>query len=122
MDITRVAAAVVLRADGTVLLAQRPPGKAYAGYWEFPGGKLEPGETPRQALDRELAEELGLTVRRAAISRSISSAATATGSVTCLFQWVPNEATSQSAMGGDTRSILNRRRPVGAAAAVPVTS
>jgi 8-oxo-dGTP diphosphatase len=66
MDITRVAAAVVLRADGTVLLAQRPPGKAYAGYWEFPGGKLEPGETPRQALDRELAEELGLTVRRAA--------------------------------------------------------
>ncbi|HYQ99459.1 MAG TPA: Nudix family hydrolase [Casimicrobiaceae bacterium] len=61
-----VAAAVVLRADGRVLLAQRPAGKAYAGYWEFPGGKLEPGETPRHALDRELAEELGLRVRRAA--------------------------------------------------------
>ena len=44
---SRVAAAVILRADGTVLLAQRPPGKAYAGYWEFPGGKLEPGESPR---------------------------------------------------------------------------
>ena len=49
-----------------MLLAQRPAGKAYAGYWEFPGGKLEPGETPRAALDRELAEELGLAVRRAA--------------------------------------------------------
>ncbi len=61
-----VAAAVLLRADGRVLLAQRPAGKAYAGYWEFPGGKLEPGETPRHALDRELAEELGLRVRRAA--------------------------------------------------------
>jgi 8-oxo-dGTP diphosphatase len=63
--ITRVAAAVVSRADGSVLLAQRPAGKPYAGYWEFPGGKLEPGETPRHALDRELAEELGLVVRRA---------------------------------------------------------
>jgi len=61
-----VAAAVILRPDGQVLLAQRPAGKAYAGYWEFPGGKLEPGETPREALDRELAEELGLTVRHAA--------------------------------------------------------
>jgi 8-oxo-dGTP diphosphatase len=61
-----VAAAVILRADGEVLLAQRPAGKAYAGYWEFPGGKLEPGETPRHALDRELTEELGVTVRRAA--------------------------------------------------------
>ncbi len=65
MAVTRVAAAVILRADGSVLLAQRPPGKPYAGYWEFPGGKLEPGETPRHALDRELAEELGLAVRRA---------------------------------------------------------
>ena len=65
-DIVRVAAAVILRPDGQVLLAQRPAGKTYAGYWEFPGGKLEPGETPRVALDRELAEELGLAVRRAA--------------------------------------------------------
>jgi 8-oxo-dGTP diphosphatase len=66
MALVRVAAAVVLRDDGAVLLAQRPPGKAYAGYWEFPGGKLEPGESPRAALDRELAEELGILVRRAA--------------------------------------------------------
>jgi 8-oxo-dGTP diphosphatase len=61
-----VAAAVISRADGRVLLAQRPPGKPFAGYWEFPGGKLEPGENPRDALTRELAEELGLKVRRAA--------------------------------------------------------
>jgi 8-oxo-dGTP diphosphatase len=64
--IVRVAAAVIVAPDRRVLLAQRPPGKAYAGYWEFPGGKLEAGETPRHALDRELAEELGLVVRRAA--------------------------------------------------------
>jgi 8-oxo-dGTP diphosphatase len=64
MTITRVAAAVIER-GGEVLLAQRPPGKAYAGYWEFPGGKLERGETPRDALDRELHEELGLRVRDA---------------------------------------------------------
>ena len=64
-DIVRVAAAVLLRADGAVLLAQRPAGKAYAGYWEFPGGKLEPGEMPREALDRELREELGIVVQHA---------------------------------------------------------
>jgi 8-oxo-dGTP diphosphatase len=62
----RVAAAVVLRADGAVLLAQRPAGKVYAGYWEFPGGKLEPGESAGDALARELDEELGLRVRCAA--------------------------------------------------------
>lgn len=65
-DIVRVAAAVILRPDGRVLLAQRPPGKPYEGYWEFPGGKLEPGETPAHALARELHEELGLEVRRIA--------------------------------------------------------
>jgi len=57
------AAAVLLRADGSeFLLAQRPPGKVYAGYWEFPGGKVESGETVRAALVRELHEELGITV------------------------------------------------------------
>ncbi len=63
--IVRVAAAVILRADGDVLLAQRPPGTACAGYWEFPGGKLEAGETSAEALSRELHEELGIVVRRA---------------------------------------------------------
>ena len=61
--IVDVAAAVMLRDNGRAfLLAQRPVGKVYAGYWEFPGGKVEPGETIRQALIRELQEELGITV------------------------------------------------------------
>ena len=62
-QLTRVSAAVILLAAGTeYLLAQRPPGKAYAGYWEFPGGKVEPGENFAEALVRELQEELGITV------------------------------------------------------------
>jgi 8-oxo-dGTP diphosphatase len=64
--LVRVAAAVLLRGDGKVLLAQRLAGKPYPGYWEFPGGKLEQGESPRDALVRELAEELGIAVTRAA--------------------------------------------------------
>jgi 8-oxo-dGTP diphosphatase len=60
-----VAAAVVLRTDGRFLLAQRPQGKPYAGYWEFPGGKLLPGETPLAALKRELKEELDLIMEDA---------------------------------------------------------
>lgn len=58
-----VAVGVVIRADGAVLLGQRPPGKPYAGWWEFPGGKLERGESVADALVRELDEELGLRVR-----------------------------------------------------------
>jgi len=62
-EVIEVAAAVILRADGSeFLLAQRPAGKVYAGYWEFPGGKVEPGETVRAALLRELREELGISV------------------------------------------------------------
>jgi 8-oxo-dGTP diphosphatase len=64
--VVRVAAAVTLAPDGRVLLAQRPAGKAYAGYWEFPGGKLEPGESVHDALVRELSEELGIAVLDAA--------------------------------------------------------
>lgn len=60
--IVEVAAAVLQKPDGSFLLAQRPPDKIWAGYWEFPGGKIEPGETPCQALVRELREELGITV------------------------------------------------------------
>lgn len=64
--IVQVAAAVMLSRDGReFMLACRPEGKVYAGYWEFPGGKVEPGETVRQALVRELQEELGITVTRA---------------------------------------------------------
>jgi len=60
-----VAAGVLIDADGRVLLAQRPPGKHLALMWEFPGGKLEPGEDARQGLARELAEELGIVIGEA---------------------------------------------------------
>ncbi len=59
-----VAAGVLLRPDGSYLLGQRAQDTVYAGYWEFPGGKVEPGETPAQALCRELDEELGIRVTR----------------------------------------------------------
>lgn len=57
-----VVAAVLRDAQGRVLLARRLPGGPHGGLWEFPGGKIEPGETPREALARELAEELGIQV------------------------------------------------------------
>lgn len=62
MKQVEVAAGVLLRADGAYLLGQRGPDTVYAGYWEFPGGKLEAGETPAAALKRELTEELGIEV------------------------------------------------------------
>lgn len=57
-----VAVGVLIRPDGDFLLTTRPAGKVYAGYWEFPGGKLEPGESVEAALARELHEELGLEI------------------------------------------------------------
>jgi len=57
-----VAVGVLIDAQGRFLLTSRPDGKVYAGYWEFPGGKLEPGESVEQALQRELHEELGITI------------------------------------------------------------
>jgi len=60
--IVLVSAVALVDADGRVLLAQRPAGKTMAGLWEFPGGKIGPGETPEGALIRELAEELGIDV------------------------------------------------------------
>ena len=57
-----VAVGVLIRADGAFLLTSRPPGKVYEGYWEFPGGKVEPGETVEMALRRELREEIGVTI------------------------------------------------------------
>ncbi|MEO1025752.1 MAG: (deoxy)nucleoside triphosphate pyrophosphohydrolase [Pseudomonadota bacterium] len=60
MKTVLVSAVALIDADGRVLLAQRPEGKSMAGLWEFPGGKVEPGETPEVALIRELEEELGI--------------------------------------------------------------
>lgn len=63
-----VVAAAIFDADGRVLIARRPPGKQLAGLWEFPGGKVEPGESPETALVRELEEELDLAVEEAALT------------------------------------------------------
>ena len=63
-----VAACALIDADGRVLIAERPPGKSMAGLWEFPGGKVDPGERPEDALIRELKEELGITVKEACLA------------------------------------------------------
>jgi len=62
-SLVQVAVGVLVRGDQAFLLTSRPEGKAYAGYWEFPGGKLEAGETVVQALRRELQEEIGITIQ-----------------------------------------------------------
>lgn len=64
---TEVAVGILIREDDALLLATRPEGKPYAGYWEFPGGKIEAGETVEEALRRELHEELGITIAGAEI-------------------------------------------------------
>ena len=60
--LTLVVACALVDADKRILIAQRPPGKTLAGLWEFPGGKVEPGERPEATLIRELAEEIGIIV------------------------------------------------------------
>ncbi len=60
-----VAVGILMKPNGDVLLGCRPEGKPYAGYWEFPGGKVEPGESVLGALKREFAEEIGVTIRSA---------------------------------------------------------
>ena len=68
MKILLVVAVALIDADDRVLIAQRPEGKALAGLWEFPGGKIDQGERPEAALIRELAEELGITVKEACLA------------------------------------------------------
>ncbi|OOG71653.1 NTP pyrophosphohydrolase [Sinorhizobium sp. A49] len=66
--IVLVAACALVDSDGRILLAQRPEGKSLAGLWEFPGGKVEPGETPEETLIRELDEELGIQTKVACLA------------------------------------------------------
>jgi 8-oxo-dGTP diphosphatase len=68
MKTTLVVAVALIDPDGRVLIAQRPEGKTLAGLWEFPGGKVEAGETPEVALIRELKEELGIDVERSCLA------------------------------------------------------
>jgi len=68
LPVVLVVAVALVDADGRVLLAQRPPGKAMAGLWEFPGGKVHEGETPEAALIRELREELGIDVTESCLA------------------------------------------------------
>lgn len=68
MRVVLVVAVALIDADGRVLIAQRPEGKSLAGLWEFPGGKLEPGERPEQALVRELKEELNIDVAESCLA------------------------------------------------------
>jgi 8-oxo-dGTP diphosphatase len=68
LPVVLVVAVALIDVDGRVLLAQRPPGKAMAGLWEFPGGKVQTGETPEQALIRELNEELDIDVTEACLA------------------------------------------------------
>lgn len=68
MKLVLVVACALVDADGRVLIAQRPAGKALAGLWEFPGGKLEAGERPEAALIRELHEEIGIIVQEACLA------------------------------------------------------
>jgi 8-oxo-dGTP diphosphatase len=68
MNVLLVSAVALIDADGRVLLAQRPEGKSMAGLWEFPGGKVEAGETPEAALIRELHEELGINTWKSCLA------------------------------------------------------
>jgi 8-oxo-dGTP diphosphatase len=87
-DLLPVVAVALVDRDGRVLLQQRPEGKALAGLWEFPGGKIEPGETPEAALIRELEEELGIDVEAACLAPATFASAPLAGRHLLLLLYV----------------------------------
>ena len=115
MKIIHVVAAALVDGDGRVLLARRPEGKSLAGMWEFPGGKLEPGESPEAALVRELEEELGIAAERLEPFTFVSFAYPAFHLVMLLYwcrQW-------RGDLQGRDGQALRWERP-GAMAALPM--
>lgn len=111
MTLLLVAAAAIIDPDNRVLIQKRPEGKAYAGQWEFPGGKLEQGETPEQALIRELGEELGITtLEKAFFSLSFISYPYPDGHVLMPLFGVRNWAGSPQAKEGQTLAWVKPAR------------
>ncbi len=82
-----VVAGALVAADGRVLIAERPAGRSFAGRWEFPGGKVRAGETARAALDRELAEELGISVERAEPLLALTHRYPGAAAAVCIDCW-----------------------------------
>ena len=102
IKLTLVVACALIDADKRVLIAQRPEGKALAGLWEFPGGKLEPGERPEQTLIRELPEEIGITVSEPCLAR----AHVFTGNHCIFTRFAPLAAWISKVEGGSLPFIL----------------
>ena len=122
-----VAACALVDRENRILLAQRPPGKAMAGLWEFPGGKFEPGETPEQALIRELAEELGV-ITEAACLAPLTFASHAYADFHLLmplyicrkFEGIPASREGQALKGVRARDLRDYPMPDADAPLVPV--
>lgn len=106
-----VVAAALADGEGRVLVQQRPPGKPMAGLWEFPGGKVEPGELPEAALVRELAEELGVGVDVAALKPAAFASAPLAGRHLLLLLYVLREWQGEPAAHHAT--ALRWERPAG---------
>lgn len=109
MHYLSVASAALIDADGRLLIQQRPPGKPFAGLWEFPGGKVEDGETPEAALIRELKEELGIDVEQACLAPGTFASDLQPGStrhmILLLYVCRKWRGTPQSLEGGTLRWV-----------------
>lgn len=112
MNFLPVASAALIDGDGRLLIQQRPPHKPFPGLWEFPGGKIEAGETPEQALIRELKEELGIDVEAACLAPATFASDLQPGStrpmILLLYVCRKWRGTPQSLEGGVLRWVRVR--------------